>query len=890
MIHLLGYLLVRNGGGTWRVSCHRSLDGLLSDWNSAITSDVKSSAVAHVGFWRPDTSCFDSVCSAHEGRVLLTGAAKLSLPRSFSAACSPCAFVEGLPVHLALSGWGYEIEDPSVNEAVLEQNPALGTVALPEMPKRPVDWLATLERESPELFAECYRLSILSEHLYLEREGLLAHDVRDRLAYYRFKALAGYPPSRDVMVEGLMFAPPWILNLSTRALDLPVRGTKGLGRIGATTVADIAKVGPEGLMSLRNMGRTTVSAISAAIFAAFKFGSANCDTEEFKQGRTLISSVPAIVTWQVEPEREHAAKTDDATQMAPLVPHSFREALDAAICLPTKRAASILRQRMGIGGGRKTLEEIGQTHDLTRERVRQIEAKAVGRLVARMPVWRTRFRAGLAKMLSGRQEPLPLLGLEVLDPWFAGADALIGPFEFALEHFITPPEFHVVRVAGQMYVSMLFQDEWNEAERASRALLAALLKRERSLPESEARLLIESQLVGRGEELRSLLWDVTTRWAHFTEGPSGERTLVSFGTGAESLVEAVLSESETPLHYSEIAKRCSTLKGRAVDVRRAANAAANVGYLLGRGVYGLQKHIDLSSDEQSRVLGEVEEMLSETPSRQWHANEICDELETRGMDFEGRLSKYDLNVILQASTVLTSLGRMVWTARTNSVMGSSDRLNIWQMVVALIQEHGAPMVAADIREIISKDRGLAETFQIHQADPLIRVGVKKWGILWRDVPFDEIQAEAVVNEIISILNDRGTGLHLTEIIPSLSVNRGVAEGVNPLLLVSLALRFNGVKYGRGGYIYLVEWGGPRRLAISEAVEKAFDELGNGVLAADVAKRASILLGRIVPNNVASSILMKIGIYDSNQGLWLRPEFDSGSLDEQPSLVLYEEDA
>jgi RNA polymerase sigma factor (sigma-70 family) len=878
MIYLLAYLLIRRDGGKWSVTSHRDLEGLKSDWKAILDTDAKASAVVHVGFWRPDTSSFDQVCSDNEGRVLLTGAAKFALPQAFTSAERPCSVVENLPIYMALSGWGYEIEEPVAEQASLAVGPGRMLEIPSELPKAPIDWLENLQRDSPDLFAECAKLSILSEAHYQQNERLLPLSVRNRLGAYRFKAFNGYPPSRNMMLDGLMFAPPWVLRLSIYALNLPIRATNRLKSIGAESVEGIAKFGPDRLMRVPSLGRKTISDISEAIYAAFELGSAHCDAHAAKQGRPPDISRSQAQDCPIKPDSPPQAKYDDTPSEEGLEPPSFREALHAAFALLSEREASVLRQRMGIGGSKKTLEEIAKDYNVTRERIRQIESKAINRLVTRMPVWERRFKQGLARMLEGRQMPLPLLGLTVLDPWFNGASTLVAPFEFALENLINPPEFAMIRVGGQSYVSMLRQDEWIEAERASKALLESLSKRDKAPSESETRLLIISQFVGRGEELRPLLWDTVTRWAHFSERSGGERVLVSYGMGAESLVEAVLSESDTPLHYSEIAKRCA-LKGRTIDNRRAANAAANVGYLLGRGIYGLQKHIDLSRFEQSRVLGEVEEMLSETPARQWHAKEIIDELEARGLDFEGRLSKYDLNVILESSTVLAYLGRMVWTTGTKESLGTSARLNIWQAIVALVQQHGSPMLASDIREILSKDRGLNSFFQIQQADPLIRVGENEWGILWRDVPFDESDANAIVDEIVSVLSTRGSGLHISEIIPSLTANRGLAERANPILLPALAVRTERVKSGKGGYVYLSEWEGPRRLTISEAVEKAFDTFNDGVLAADVAKKASELLGREVIKSAATSILMRIGAYDPGEGLWFHPEASAETLEE-----------
>jgi RNA polymerase primary sigma factor len=47
----------------------------------------------------------------------------------------------------------------------------------------------------------------------------------------------------------------------------------------------------------------------------------------------------------------------------------------------TEREQKILKLRFGLGDGRDhTLEEVGQQFDVTRERIRQIEAKALRKL------------------------------------------------------------------------------------------------------------------------------------------------------------------------------------------------------------------------------------------------------------------------------------------------------------------------------------------------------------------------------------------------------------------------------------------------------------------------------------------------------------------------------
>ena len=59
----------------------------------------------------------------------------------------------------------------------------------------------------------------------------------------------------------------------------------------------------------------------------------------------------------------------------------LREKVEEVLATLTPREARILRLRFGLQNGRSyTLEEVGQKFGLTRERIRQIEGKALRRL------------------------------------------------------------------------------------------------------------------------------------------------------------------------------------------------------------------------------------------------------------------------------------------------------------------------------------------------------------------------------------------------------------------------------------------------------------------------------------------------------------------------------
>ena len=75
------------------------------------------------------------------------------------------------------------------------------------------------------------------------------------------------------------------------------------------------------------------------------------------------------------PDDEAQAPADAASQQL------LKEALDDVLKTLTPREAEVLRQRFGLRDGHaKTLEEVGEEFKVTRERIRQIEAKALRKL------------------------------------------------------------------------------------------------------------------------------------------------------------------------------------------------------------------------------------------------------------------------------------------------------------------------------------------------------------------------------------------------------------------------------------------------------------------------------------------------------------------------------
>ena len=107
MLQLRAFLLIKESCGEWHVSVHRDFESTIETWRAAYhTAGV--TGVIHVGFTRSDTFLFEDLSIRFAGKMLLTAPARYAFSRIGPCAPEQAGSIEGIPVYVALSGWGYE--------------------------------------------------------------------------------------------------------------------------------------------------------------------------------------------------------------------------------------------------------------------------------------------------------------------------------------------------------------------------------------------------------------------------------------------------------------------------------------------------------------------------------------------------------------------------------------------------------------------------------------------------------------------------------------------------------------------------------------------------------------------------------------------------------------
>jgi hypothetical protein len=859
---LRAFLYTRDAAGEWSSAAFRELEPLLDAWHEARARGADGAAL-HVGFWRPETGGIARLVEFHPGFLLVSEAAAHALPLPVRASARLVGEVEGLGFRLVLSGFGYEIEDPT--DGLLEARHASREAMLGDLdrsnasaPSAPVPrgWVADLDGSIPDLAEKTRSLGIWNEETYqaLEHQGRRA--IRLDLGLARFAFMIGAQPSPENVLDNIRACPPWLTVMDLNELAPTVRQANVFRAHDLNTVSDIQSQGTNGLMRMPNMGRKSVKEFAASLYQAFMDGPKSFESDTRETGQTHGNG-------EADLHDVNALSSADG----------LRDKLIAMAQILKSNESAIWKSRMGLGRKSMTLQDIAETIDVTRERVRQIERKAFERLKFNR-LW-NELSQRLDSLLEGRSSPLILDGLAALDPWFEGSAELAEPLAYVFDRHLEN-RFSVVEVDGSRYVSRLSQAQWDHALRAARRILED--GAEVHIKEEDARPLINSLLADAGEELQDHLWMHSCAYARFVESPGGERELAAYGRSADRIFVAILQASESPLHVSEIKRKYDEQEHADVSINYLRNIGKNVGFLFGRGIYGLLSHCPLDQDELAWVRAEIEDLISGgAADHQWHSSELLEALLERGMDFQGRLTKYVVNIALSKSDRLADLRRMVWGLKSNWKSEAASRLDVRQAVVALLEREGRPLTTGEVRSKLEAERGVNTIFQIQSVDPIIRVEPGIWGLSHRDMGIALVEAERLVVALAIKLRKIEHGLHVSELSAALGdlCDGAMARICSPHALIGVA-QWAGIKIDRGQYLYLDEWGESRRITIQDAVRAALSS-GNrqGVSFDEVFQRVCNLTRRDCSRNIVIQALKSVDArLDPETGLWTPEESEA----------------
>jgi hypothetical protein len=566
-------------------------------------------------------------------------------------------------------------------------------------------------------------------------------------------------------------------------VGLPARMESYCSRQGIRTLAALVKVERSVLLAAKNVGRTTVATTEKAVLEFI----------ETSEARRAAWSEGLLSSWK-----------------------AWMRDLDA---IPRM----VLARRAGLAGEPETLDSIGETLGVSRERIRQIEAKHNKELQAQTG-WKEfvldRFRNRLDSLGA-----VPLTALEA-DPWWTGLSEQPQVLIYFCKRLLDDA-FTVVTVGEADYLAAAAQ---SVVDGAWSRLLEVAEAEPLPAPLSQFEALARREAEALGPVLAEALFEQLQDHLQLDDPSLSAPTVLAFGAGKRSQVIALLAASETPVPVNELVAKVGRF-----------NLPEDLLYF-DRHLVGLKKHFpdfDLWLEKVVPVVVSV--MESSGPDRQWSCVELIDDIR-EALEIPEWMNHWHLSSLLRNSNRVTYLGR--FRVALPGVAEVGGRVHVRDHLQRILKEAGAPL---GTDELLSRAREAMDFQELHARFTMLRAPFLKcdedtWGLTERDLPGGSEAADAAIEHIETVLQRRERGLTAHQVQRQIqTLSESHAQWTQAMCL-SVLRASPALRLSHGGNVGLSEWETVRVPSRTDLIASCLDEGGGRVSLDAIQARIEALYG------------------------------------------------
>ncbi len=504
----------------------------------------------------------------------------------------------------------------------------------------------------------------------------------------------------------------------------------------------------------------------------------------------------------------------------------------------------VVTRRSGLGGDSQTLQEVGDTLGFSRERARQIEARACGDL-ARRP-WAEALRARVREATREGGAPLTELGT---DPWWRVASRRASVVRFVVEDVLETA--HLVEIDGEPWVTRHSDDEIEAASETIRALLESL-----ALPctVDSVRSRVGSITERFGARIAAELWADVEDILQIDQ-KDGKAIVAAIGSTRRAEVLAILRSSDRPLSLDELTERMG----------RRVRLPDEIIYFK-RGTIGLKEHFPDFDGWAARLVPKAEAIVREQDAdRQWSCAELLDELREQE-DIPDWLTPWGLAALVRAGSKLQYLGRLRVALPGNPE--NDSRILVHDELERLLTETGGPMTREELTARILERLAVTELGlqQVFGRPQFLRLDGQRYGLLERDVPGGPGAVADALDHVEGVLARRNRGMSVHHIHSEvMTLSEAHAEWTEELVhsLLRADGRFRTVV---GGGVGLSEWESTRFPTRLELVRSALEDSDGRVSVDALMERIKANYGEPPTRASLAGVAMKLGA--SLEGEWM----------------------
>lgn len=523
---------------------------------------------------------------------------------------------------------------------------------------------------------------------------------------------------------------------------------------------------------------------------------------------------------------------------APPVHTTFLQAWQAQLGALEPIARMIVTRRAGMHGERETLEELGAMFGITRERVRQIEARVLERLAERSR-WRRLVEANLVTAFgSGRALPLELLAQ---DPWWAGMDQHEQLLDYVARRILGGELFLLEGPSGRRYLTKFSPSDLVARLENARTRVAKL-----EYPVETT--VIDDILRSEAAELDPVMFAefrqaIDELLLRDTNKPS---VVLGYGRYWADDVIAFLNGQPEPVHIDVLEQNCGrgSLPDEVLHFKR--------------GYVGLKRHFPDFDDWSQRLVPVALEVMQERPAgRQWLVPELHEELGERGL-LPDWLGHWHLASLLRLSGQVDYLGRLRVALKDS---GHDARLQYVELLQRVLIEAGTPLAFEDLlaRARLQSDISDSSATLRVAAPPFVRLDHTRIGLVERDIPGGPQAVAGAIEAVVRALTETQIGLtphQATQIVNQLS---DVHATWTRHLVTSVLRSESTLRIDRTKNIGLDEWDDSRCPTRPEFMRREVQQAGGRLAMSNLYARMDAVYGRAPDRGSLGVMAQQVGL-------------------------------
>ncbi len=699
------------------------------------------------------------------------------------------------------------------------------------LPTRMLNWCTRKELVSVRDLVALSPVDLLSERnlgrksvaetrkLIERRFGAPWEDVRRSLAVKDDEG-SDSTPALSGWAELQLLVPSELAAISVAEIKLPTRLKNYCSREGLKSLADLIAVPKSTLTEAKNLGRGSVRDGEQRI-------------RDFVQNvgaRRAVWSEGLLASW-----KRTLQELDTIPRM-------------------------IVTRRAGLSGEQETLESIGETLGVTRERVRQIEVKVTKQFQSES-AWLEYLRGRFEELMEARGGAVLMEELAE-DPWWAGFETRASALDYFCERMLDGA-YRVVEFEGDEYLARVTKQQLTEIWRDLRRTAA---KENFPAPLSHFEALARRAEDTVGARLAQALWDHLQELLHVDSPADGEPTAVAFGTGKDAKILAILAASDSPIPIGEIEAQVGRF-----------HPPSEVLYF-DRGLIGLEQHFPDFEEWKAKVVPVTVGIMEATnPERQYSCLELINDVRD-AIELPDWMNHWHLASLLRRSSEVQYLGRL--RVVLPGVAEEGGRVKVREHFVQILREAGAPLGTDELLETAAKSIDFQD---LHaraslMKPPFVRIDSETVGLVERDLPGGADAIAEATEQLEAVLQRRGRGLTAHQVRSEVATLSAAHTQWTQDMCLSVIRGDPTFRLSRSGNVGLSEWDTVNVPTRVELFKKSLEEGGGRVTIEAVQTRIEAIYGARPPRSDLGWMAFNAGA--KLEGDWVVAKPASGGSDDE----------